>query len=156
MFFKSEGESDFYVEPFEDFYKTEFYRTIRYDFRDGKLWRGQYSYDALHEPDPMTIFQRAADFKIALEKIYGKPTKDVLIWKNLRYRNYPHLLGSALRSGHLEIQTTWELPGKKVVMRCYNDGAVYQLTYIAEQVKAPKKDESRNILDLPLAKETSP
>ena len=155
-YFKSEGESDFYVEPFKNFYKTEFFRTIRYDFKDGKLWRGQYSYDALHEPDPMTIFQRAADFKIVLEKIYGEPTTDVLIWKNMRYRKYPTLLGSALRSGHVEIKTTWELPGTLVVMRTYNDGTVYQLTYTAEKVDAAQKDETTNILDLPVTGKTTP
>lgn len=155
-FFKNEGGSDYYVEPFKDFYKTEFFRTIRYDFKDGKLWRGQYSYDQLHEPNPMTIFQRAADFKIALEEIYGPPTSDVLVWKKTRYRNTPRMLGSALRSGDVEIKTTWNLPGTLVVMRTYNDGAVYQLTYTAEKVEAaPKKDDS-NILNLPVAGETTP
>ncbi len=155
-FFKSEGGSDYYVEPFEDFYKTEFYRTIRYDFKDGTLWRGKYSYDAFHEPDPMMIFQRADEFKIALEKIYGKPTKDVLIWKNLKYRNYPKLLGAAFRNGDVEIQTTWELPGTLVVMRSYNDGTVYQLTYTAEKIEKEKKDESRNILNLPVEGKITP
>lgn len=154
-YFKSEGGSDFYVEPFKDFYKPEFFRTIRYDFKDGKLWRGQYSYDQLHEANPMDIFQRAADFKIALEGIYGKPTTDVLVWKNQRYRNHPARLGSALRSRHVEIETTWKLPGTLVVMRTYNDGAVYQLTYTAEKIEAAPKDDG-DILALPKIGETTP
>lgn len=155
-YFKSEDGSDYYVEPFEDFYKREFYRTIRYDFKDGKLWRGQYSYDRLHEPNPMSIFERAADFKIALEKIYGKPTTDTLIWKNERYRKYPSLLGSALRSGHLVVETTWKLPDTQVVMQVYNDGTVYQLTYTAEKIEAVPKDDAGNILNLPVTGKTTP
>lgn len=155
-FFKSEDGSDYYVEPFEDFYKVEFYRTIRYDFKDGKLWRGQYSYDQLHEANPMSIFERAVDFKIALENIYGKPTNDTLIWKKLRYRNYPKMLGSALRSGHVEVETTWKLPDTLVVMRAYNDGTVYQLTYTAEKVEPVKEDAGKNILNLPVTGKTTP
>lgn len=157
-FYKSEGDSDYYVEPFKNFYKPEFYRTIRYDFQGGKLWRGQYSYDALALPDPQLIFDRAADFQIALEKLYGKPSKELLVWKNEKFRRKPRLLGAALREGHLEIRTVWDVADTQVVMRAYNDGTVYQLTYTAEKPGAtsPEKDKTRNILDLPLGGETTP
>ena len=155
-FYKTEGTSDFYLEPFENFYKPEFYRIIRYDFKDGKLWRGEYAYDQLHQPDPQLIFQRAADFQLAIEKLYGKPTKEQFIWKNQKYRKIPNMLGAALRNGHVELRTLWELPGTQVVMRAYNDGVLYQLSYTAEKLEAAKKDDETNILGLPVDGKTTP
>jgi len=151
-FYKKEGDSEFYVEAFKDSY-----RTIRYDFRDGKLWRGRYSYDALYHPDPMNVMRQVADFQLALEQIYGKPTADELVWKRNRYRNDSKWLTAAIRSGDVTVRTTWMLPQTKVVMEAYNNVRVYELGYTAEKYEPPRDmDQSRAILNLPNTEETKP
>jgi hypothetical protein len=149
--YKDDGESSFYVEQ-----PDEFRRTIRYDFRNDKLWRAQFSYNELQYPTPFMVLDRAAAEQVELEKIYGLPTREEFIWNSPRYRPYPELLGSAFRMGDVRIRTTWELPDSKVVMESYNDGYEYQLYYTAEKLSAPEMDTSRNILNLPLGEESQP
>lgn len=151
-FYKKDATSEYYVEQLDDFN-----RTIRYDFKDGELWRGYYGYNELDHPDSMMIMQRAADFQIVLEQIYGKPTTDELVWKNTRYRGNSNWLGAAMRSGDVKVRVTWMLPGTKVVMEAYDNGAAYELNYTAEKVEPPRDmDHSRNILNLPQTSGTAP
>lgn len=151
-FYNKDATSEYYVERLD-----EFNRTIRYDFRDGVLWRGYYGYNELDHPDSMTIMRRAADFQIALEQIYGKPTSDELVWKNNRYRGDSRWLGIAMRTGDVKVRVTWLLPGTKVVMESYDNGAAYELGYTAEKYDPPKDmDQSRNILNLPQTQATKP
>jgi hypothetical protein len=149
--YRDDAESAFYVEQ-----PDEFRRVIRYDFRGGKLWRAKFAYDDLQYPTPFMVFERAAAEQVELGKIYGTPTREEFLWNNVRYRPYPELLGSAFRSGDVRIRTTWEFPGSKVVMETFNDGAEYQLYYVAEKLSAPEMDSSRNILNLPLGLEDQP
>jgi hypothetical protein len=116
-----------------------------------------YGYNDLHHPDPMEIMRRAADFELALEQIYGKPTTDELVWKRDRYRGDSRWLGSAMRAGDVIVRATWELPGTRVVMESYHNADFYELHYTAEKYEPSKEmDQSRNILNLPQTQKTKP
>lgn len=151
--FYNKGEtSEYYVEPLDGYR-----RTIRYDFRDGKLWRGYYGYNDLHHPDPLEIMRRAADFEFALEQIYGKPTTDELVWKRNEYRDDSRWLAAAMRAGDVKVRVTWTLPATRVVMESYHNGDYYELYYTAEKYDPSKDtDQNRNILNLPQTQKTKP
>lgn len=148
--YKEEGSSTFYVEK-----PDRFRRTIRYDFRNGKLWRAYYGYNDLHFSNTQKVFDEGVKEQLRLTKIYGKPAKEEILWIRTRYRK-PQRLEAALRGGDIRIRTTWELPDTKVVMELYHDGSFFQLHYTAEETTASDTDRSRNILDLPLGDERQP
>lgn len=149
-FYNKDETSEYYVEPLDGYN-----RTIRYDFRDGKLWRGYYGYNDLHHPDPLEIMRRAADFELALEQIYGKPTTDELVWKRNEYRDNSRWLAAAMRAGDVRVRVTWMLPGTRVVMESYHDGDFYELYYTAEKYEpSDEMGRSRNILNLPQTQQT--
>lgn len=151
-FYKKDETSEYYVEPLNGYN-----RTIRYDFRDGKLWRGYYGYNRLHNPDPLEIMRQAVDFRMALEQIYGKPTTNELVWRRTGYSKDSRWLSAAMRAGDVKVQVTWVLPGTKVVMESYNNGDFYEMNYTAEQYDPVKDmDKGRNILNLPQTQETKP
>ena len=149
--YKEEVNSLYFVEK-----PDTFNRTIRYDFRDGKMWRAYYGVTELHYPDPMNIFQEGAKMQVALEKIYGEPSAEEILWIRERYRPYPQRLGVALRSGDVRVRTTWMLPESKVVMEFYHDVLGYQLHYTVEEITKAAAAPTRNILDLPLDERGQP
>ncbi len=149
--YKDEGDSSFFVTK-----PDKFRRTIRYDFRDGKLWRGYYGWNELHYADPMKIFEEGAKLQVGLEKIYGEPTKEEFEWVRTRYRNAAWRLGTALRSGDVRVRTVWELPGSRVVMEFYHDGVLYQLHYTVEDTAKQETRGNNNILNMPLGNNPQP
>lgn len=149
--YKDEENSSFYVEK-----PDRFRRTIRYDFREGKLWRAYYGWNGLHYADPMKIFEEAAKLQVWLEELYGEPDKEEIEWLNNRYRKQERLLGSALRSGDIRVRTTWTLPDANVVMEFYRDEPNYALHYTVEQPGKSEANGGSNILNLPLGNNPQP
>lgn len=148
--YKDEGNSSFYViKP------DQFRRTIRYDFRNGKLWRAYYGYNDLHFSNTQKVYDEGVKEQLRLIEMYGEPAKEEIVWIRTRYRK-PQRLDAAFRSGDIRIRTTWELPDTKVVMELYHDGMFFQLHYTVEETTAPDVDSNRNILNLPLGNNPQP
>ncbi len=144
VFYKEENGSLFFLEQ-----PDEFRRLIRYDFADGKLWRARYEFVEFNIPDSAAVLDKLADFQASLEKQYGKPTKEQMIWGNRLYRDYPQFWARSLLSGDLKFHTEWVFGSTRVILECFHGDLFFQLYYTAEKVDAGGKDKSRNILKLP-------
>lgn len=113
--------------------RKDFRRTIRYDFRNGKFWRGTYEFQDLDDPNADTILNIHEDFKRAMIGQYGKPSDEELIWTKLSpYKNHPKFWGRAVFSKALKFRTVWEQDATKVVLENYFLGPHYRLAYMVE------------------------
>lgn len=151
-FYKEEAGSLYFV----DQVTKEDLRQIRYDFIGNKLWRGMYSFQQLTDPDPNNILNKYEDFKLDLEKQYGKADDEVFTWKDKTYRNYPQYWGRALLSKNLKVRSEWEQPGTKVVLNVYYEEPYYNLSYTAEQAGIADKAVKDNLLNIPIVRPDVP
>lgn len=130
QFYKSEENSTYYIETLP---KQDFRRLIRYDFKEGKLWRGFYEIQDLTYPDPAKVLNLYEDMKRELIGLYGKPSQDLYTWKNKKYFDYPEFWGRALRSGDLKPSTHWDLADSTVVLELSRQDPYYSLQYTAQK-----------------------
>lgn len=144
-FYKEQDGSLYFLERPS---KKDFRRMIRYDFKDGKLWRGDYEYQEYSEPDSNAPLNRYEDMVRLLEKEYGKPGADDFLWKDKTYYGYPKFWGRALRSGDLVRRTTWLFGETRIVAELYFSKPYYALRYGAE--RAGKGGDATDILGNPL------
>lgn len=142
VFYKKEGTREYYVE--KDAAKPrEFLALIRYDFQNGKLWRGQLSYPDFHKENPQDALDFVMDEKRALSAIYGPSTRDDLNWLKKRYKNFPDLWGQAFYAGDFRITSEWETPKTLIRLHAYvDDDGHYKISYTAEQISSPPSSPS--------------
>ena len=145
-FYKEEGDSLFFLEQ-PDYFR----RMVRYDFREGKLFRMRYEYLEFFMPEANDVIGRYIDLKHSLEEKYKTPAKDEMVWKDKTYLRFPQYWPRAFMRRDLAFRSVWEFPDTRIVMETYHEDAPYKLYYEAEQVSARSKDVERNILDLPAA-----
>jgi hypothetical protein len=144
-FYKEEGDSVYFVElPGEN----DFRRVIRYDFKDDKLWRGEYEFQEYTEPNSLDVLNRYEDYVRELSKQYGEPTQDDFIWKDKTYVRYPHLWGRALLSGDLKRRTVWSTAKTVTEAEIFAQSPYYFLGYGAEAVQ---QSPQTNILGGPVS-----
>lgn len=81
-----------------------------YDFRDGRLVRGQY----LFLQRPVNGLNEFIDYYTAVKRSliasYGPPEEDQTIWHNDLYQPLPEYWGVAVQIGHLHYAARWETP----------------------------------------------
>ena len=145
IFYKEEGDSLYFLlQP--DYFR----RLIRYDFKDGKLFRARYEYVELFTPQSLDIIARYLDLKDKVSKEYKMQPVEDLEWRDKTYANYPQYWPNAFMGRDLIFRATWAFGNTRVLMETYHEKTYYQLYYQAEQVAAQSKDNDRNILNLPL------
>jgi hypothetical protein len=91
-------------------YKTQILNKsveLRYLFAAGKLIGASYSLDENYLSSNHFI-QAYLQFKQALEKKYGQPSKEIINWLNGTYKNNPKKWGLALSLGHTGYATFWK------------------------------------------------
>jgi hypothetical protein len=143
-FYKEEDNSLYFLEQPS---KRDFRRIIRYDFRDGKLWRASYEFQELDTPNADTIMEIQEDVKRALAAQYGEPDEENFIWRDPYYRRYPQFWGRALLGQQLRLETLWEKGETKVVLKCRFEGPHYYLGYTAErQVPGQEQEFLKDIV----------
>lgn len=146
-FYKEEGDSLYFLElpgP------KDFRRLIRYDFENGKLWRGVYDYQELKNPNPGRFLDMYEDLKRMVSKSYGDPVKVDYIWKNQFYKNYPQFWGRSLLSGDLKFYTEWKTGETKAYLTLAHEKPVYKIVFTAEKAgTAPETVAPDNFLNLP-------
>lgn len=126
----------------------DFRRMIRYDFQDGKLWRGVYSYEELRDPHPLRILDIYEGVKKSLNNVYGEPGKEDYIWNNPTYKNYPEYWPRALGAGELNFHTEWKSPDSKVVLELAYGTPSYNLVYSAQKLDTDDKNSPDNFINL--------
>lgn len=150
-FYKEEPNALFFIErPSEE----DFSRVIRYDFQDGKLWRVEYSFQELNDPDASVIMNIHEDFKNALKLQYGAPKSEDMLWGNTPYRNHPQLWPRAMLSKALRMKTLWETEGTRVTLENYFIDPDFKLSYIVEDIRVA--DVVDHTVDVVPAPRTSP
>ncbi len=131
-FYREEPNALFFIErPSEEDYS----RVIRYDFRNGKLWRAEYAFQELNDPDPGVVMDIHEDFKNALKEQYGAPKSEALLWGQTPYRNHPNLWPRAMLSKALRMKTLWERGETRVTLENYFIDPDFKLAYIAEDMR---------------------
>jgi hypothetical protein len=111
-------------------------RIYRYDFRDDKLWRIRVSFMELHRPYTQQVLDMIADEQNRLERKYGKPVREGLVWTDNTYRRYGQLFKRAFAMGHVRIEADWQTADTAVQMRAYKGDPYYELQYTIEN-RAP-------------------
>lgn len=139
-FYKEEGGSLYFVE--QPGGGTDFRRLIRYDFRNGKLWRGNYEYQELSESTTDAVVDRYKLLKSMLASDYGAAPFEQTIWKDKFYRKYPKFWARAILSGDLKLRASWTLPDTRVALNLSAESPYYFLSYTAEQVSANAPDKN--------------
>lgn len=145
-FYKEEGGSLYFLELPNP---KDFRRLIRYDFEDGKLWRGSYDYQELKDPNPGRFLDMYEDVKRMISKAYGDPAKVDYIWKDPLYKNYPQFWGRALLSGDLKFYTEWDDRGTKAYLTLAYEKPVYKIIFTAEKAGEKPVPAPDNFLNLP-------
>lgn len=130
-FYKNEAGSFYFLERPS---KTDYRRLIRYDFKDGRLWRANYEFQEYSEPDSNAVLYRYEDMVRGLKDEYGAPGADDFLWKDKAYFGHPKFWGRALRSGDLRRRTTWRFGETEIVAELYFSKPHYVLRYAAERV----------------------
>ena len=141
-FYKKEGDSLFFLEQ-----PDRFRRLITYDFKGGKLWRARFEYVELHDPDPQKIIDLYDGEERALEKKFGRPVSEDLLWTDRTYRNYPQFWGRALLSGNLKFRTRWQTQGTDIELQTYNGEDFYQIFYVMQKSQGKDLTQSNDILN---------
>jgi hypothetical protein len=132
-FYKEEGGSLYFLERLS---RNDFRRLIRYDFRDGGLWRASYEYQEYTHPNSHAALERYEDMVRELSKTYGEPAEDEFLWRDRLYRNHPNLWGRALLSGDLRRRTVWQTEETRVTAQIHMTNPYFFLGYTAEMAKA--------------------
>lgn len=104
----------------------------RYDFREGRLWRIRVNYMDFHRTSPHEVLSVVADEKIRLEKQYGTPVRDGLIWLDSSYRNVAPWFERAFAMGKVRVETEWQTQDTHILFKALHNGSGYDLSYTLE------------------------
>lgn len=118
----------------------------RYDFNGGKLWRIRVQYMEFHRPSPKAALDVVADEKQKLEKQYGTPVRDGLVWKDSTWRNAAPWFERGFAMGKVRIETEWQLNDTNILFTAFHNGTFYDLSYRLENKAAV--DEAGQGFDL--------
>jgi hypothetical protein len=115
---------------------------IGYIFVQDKLVRAKYMFHQQHEgPNPyITDYD---NLKKALEKKYGKATKDRKIWKNDLYTKIPSQWGIALGLGYVTFLSYWDNPKTEISLTLKGEDSKIDL-WLEYKSKALAKLEQAN------------
>lgn len=114
-------------------------KIYRYDFNNKKLWRIRVTYQELYRPVPKQILDLAADDKAALQKEYGTPDRDQLIWSDNYYRRYGKLFERAFAMGLVRIEAEWHRDQTRILFDAYKGEYAYEIRTIFEKRDASKE-----------------
>lgn len=111
----------------------------RYEFNDEKLWRIHARYMDFHRTTKRAALDAVIDEKLQLEKKYGKPVRDDLVWLDSAYRNIGPWFERAFGMGKVRIETEWQTADTHVFFQAFYDGVYYNLSYSLESRKADEE-----------------
>jgi hypothetical protein len=104
--------------------------SLLYFFQKDSLFRAGYAFTQAHA-NPTDFIGDYGRVKNYLEQKYAEPKSDDVIWKDSRYQDDPRQWGLALRTGGLELRSSWERDGTEIllVLAGDKDGLSFMLIY---------------------------
>jgi hypothetical protein len=104
----------------------------RYEFSEGKLSRINVRFMEFHRTTPRAVLDVVADEKIKLEKKFGVPMRDALVWLDSSYRNIPQWFERAFAMGKVRIEAEWQTGNTYVLLQAFHNSYNYELSYTLE------------------------
>lgn len=81
--------------------------SINYEFKNNKLYRVRIFSEKAY-PLPQTRIDDYIKMKADIDARYGEPLAENFTWHNDREKDFPQMWGWAVKSGDLELETTWQ------------------------------------------------
>lgn len=128
-----------------------------YNFRDGRLVRGQYL--CLQRPvnDLNEFIDYYAALKLSLIGLYGLPSQDRMVWKDDSFKPLPDYWGMAVMMGHLHFVSTWDIPEGSISLTLTgNRHSQLTLDYENRTFPEPERIASLFLPDARLASDPRP
>lgn len=117
---------------------------IYYTFNDGRLVQGAYANRESHMNNNEYI-DEYKQLKKLLEKKYGEPGDDDVVWRNELYKDDPSGWGTAVSIGHLIYRAEWNTDRSEIItaLRGDNFNVTHGVIYSEKATEEEREKEAK-------------